>query len=105
MPEGAAGWGGLLGVDCEGGGGGRGSAGSAAAAGGFLESCWGVSWLALADWTYWVALTAPEGWPRKLSRTASCSWVSWELEAFGSAGVQEKGDRHHRSGQNPEAQL
>lgn len=74
-PGGAAGWGGLLGVDCRGGGGGGGSAGSAP--GRFLASCCDVSWLALAaDWAYWAALTALEGWPRKLSRTASCSWVS-----------------------------
>lgn len=56
-----------------------------------MESCCDVSWvtLALMAWTYWAVLTALAGCPRKLRRTASCSWVNWELEAFGSVGTRD----------------
>lgn len=78
-PVGAGGWGGLAGR-----GWGGGSAGSVGARA--LESCCNVSWLTfvLTDWTNCAMLPALLGWPRKFSRTASCSCVSWEFGPFGS---------------------
>lgn len=78
-PAGAVGWGILAGV-------GRGGCSPGSVGANALESCCKVSWLTfvLIDWTNWAVFTALLGWPRKFSRTASCSWVNWEVGPFGS---------------------
>lgn len=92
--DGGLGMGGVRGAPpsrgCLGGGGGSGGWLESEGAGGrTLESCCSVSELTFA---IWAALTVLLDWPSSLMRTASCSWVSWQLGPFGSTGDKGKHD-------------